>query len=55
MTSIRKRPNGKYQAAISLGRDSNGKRLIKYITRNTMKECKTAAWEIEQHLNVGSE
>ena len=50
MAYIRKRPNGKYQATISLGRDENGKRRTKSITKQTLKECKMMALEIEHHL-----
>jgi len=54
MASIKKRPNGTYQATIYTGRDANGKQLFKYVTRPTMKECKAAAREIEQELEEGT-
>lgn len=50
MASIKKRSNGTYQATIYVGRDSNGKQLFKYVTRETMKECRAAAREIEQEI-----
>lgn len=53
MASIKKRLNGKYQATISLGRDENGKRVIKYVTKNTVKECQRAAQEIELEYKAG--
>lgn len=48
MASIKKLANGTYQATIYLGRDSNGKQIRKYVTRDSLKECKNAAREIEQ-------
>ena len=54
MSSIKKRPNGTYQATIYVGRDSNGKQLFEYITRRGWKECKLAAAEIERELEEGS-
>nr|PZN08410.1 MAG: site-specific integrase [Caldicoprobacter oshimai] len=53
MASIRKLKNGKYQATIFIGRDANGKQLRKYVTRDTYKECKAAAREIEQEIEEG--
>lgn len=53
MASIRKTPSGGYQATIYAGRDANGKQLFKYVTKKTMKECKSAAREIEQQLEDG--
>lgn len=53
MASIKKRPNGTYQATIYVGRDADGKQLFKYVTRNTWKECKAAARDIEQALEEG--
>lgn len=53
MASIRKRPNGKWQAAIYVGRDANGKQMFRYVTRDTYKECKAAAREIEQEVEEG--
>lgn len=51
MASIQKRPNGKYQATIYVGKDENGKQIRKYVTKSTLMECKRAAREIEkQHL-----
>lgn len=54
MASITKRPNGTYQARVYVGRDENGKQLFKFVTRSTMKECKSAAREIEQELIDGA-
>jgi integrase len=53
MANIRKRPNGTYQATIYLGRDSNGKQLFEYITKDTYKECKMAASERELEIAEG--
>lgn len=51
MASIKKRPNGTYQATIYTGRDSDGKPLKpEYVTKPTMRECKAAAREIEQAI-----
>ena len=54
MASIKKRPNGTYQATIYVGRDENGKQLFEYVTKSTQKECKAAAREIEQELVDGT-
>jgi len=53
MASFKKRPNGKYQATISLGRDENGKRVVKYVTKNTLRECQRAARELELDYKTG--
>lgn len=53
MASIRKLPNGHYQATIYVGRDANGKQIRKYVTRPTLRECKAAAREIEQEIEEG--
>lgn len=53
MASIKKRSNGTYQATIYVGRDAKGKQLFKYITRDTKKECKAIAREIEQEIQEG--
>ena len=50
MASIKKRPNGSYQATIYAGRDADGKQLFRYVTKPGLKECKAAAREIEQEL-----
>lgn len=50
MASIRKNANGTYSATIYVGRDINGKMLRKYITRDSWKECKDAARELEQEI-----
>ena len=53
MASIKKRPNGSYQATIYIGRDADGKQLFEYVTKPSLKECKSAAREIEQQLEEG--
>lgn len=53
MASIKKRPNGTYQATIYAGRDANGKMIRKYITKPSWKECRDAAREVEQELAEG--
>lgn len=50
MASIKKNPNGTYSATVYVGRDANGKMLRKYITRDSHKECKDAARELEQEI-----
>jgi integrase len=53
MATIKKLPNGTYQARIYTGRDANGKQLFKYITKSGWKEIKTAARNAEQELEEG--
>ena len=53
MAHIRRRPNGKYQAIIYLGKDENGKQIRKCVTTNTLKECKIAAVALENSLKRG--
>lgn len=53
MASIKKLANGSYQATIYLGRDENGKKINKYVTKPGLKECKKAAREIEQQHEEG--
>ncbi|TLN10126.1 site-specific integrase, partial [bacterium] len=53
MASIKKTPNGSYQATVYIGRDANGKQLFKYVTKPTLRECKAAAREIEQEKEEG--
>lgn len=53
MASFKKLNNGSYQATISCGRDANNKQIRKYVTRPTLKECKTAAREIETEYEEG--
>ena len=48
MASIKKLSNGSYQATIYIGKDENGKRINKYVTRQRWHECKKAAQKIEQ-------
>jgi integrase len=53
MASIKKLDNGSYQATIYLGRDENGKKINKYVTKQGLKECKAAARKIEQEHEEG--
>lgn len=55
MASIRKRPNGKWQASVYFGKNELGKKTYKYITRSTLRECRRAAWDLEQTKKVGAE
>ena len=50
MASIRKLANGSWEATIYLGRDEKGKMLRKYLTRQTEKEAKRDAREIERSI-----
>ena len=50
MASIRKLTNGSWQATIYVGRNEKGKMLRKYITRQTEKEAKRDAREIERSI-----
>lgn len=50
MASIKKLPNGTYQATIYVGRDAQGKQIRKYVTRSGWKECRKAAREMEQEI-----
>lgn len=53
MASIRKLPNGKYQATISFGRTKDNKQIREYITRDTWHECRDDANLLElQHNSV---
>lgn len=47
MASIKKRPNGKWQARIYIGRDADGKQMFECVTMDSWHECKAAAREIE--------
>jgi len=47
MASFCKMPNGTWQATVSTGRGVNGKYGREYITRDSLKECKLAAYEME--------
>lgn len=51
MASIKKNANGTYSATVYVGRDVNGKMLRKYITRDSWKECRDAARELEQEVS----
>ncbi|KLU66713.1 hypothetical protein DEAC_c13810 [Desulfosporosinus acididurans] len=48
MASFTHRSNGRWQARIVIGKDENGKTLTKYLTRDSLRECKQAVSEIEQ-------
>lgn len=50
MASIKKNANGTYSATVYVGRDANGKNLRKYITKDTLKECKNAVRELEEEV-----
>ena len=50
MASITKRPNGSYQAVIYVGRDDDGKKIRRTVTKTGLRECKLAAKEIEKEL-----
>jgi integrase len=54
MASIKKRPNGKYQARIYVGRDAGGKQIFECVTKDTWHECKAAARDIEDELEKGN-
>lgn len=54
MASIRKMKNGKFQATVYVGRDSEGKQLRKYITADTERECKAKARKMETELDEGT-
>ena len=53
MASIKKLENGSYQATIYVGKDENGKRINKYVTKQGWHECKKAVQQIEQELVDG--
>lgn len=50
MASIKKNANGTYSGTVYVGRDSNGKMLRKYVTRDGLKECKDAVRELETEV-----
>lgn len=50
MASVKKNKNGTYSATVYVGRDSNGKMLRKYLTRNSWKECRDAARDLEEQV-----
>lgn len=52
MASYKKRGNS-WQATIFVGRDSDGKQIFEYVTRDTLKECKSEARQIEQDIADG--
>ncbi|NYB73897.1 site-specific integrase [Sedimentibacter hydroxybenzoicus DSM 7310] len=45
--------NGKFQATVYIGRDSDGKQLRKYITADTERECKAKARKLETEIDEG--
>jgi len=51
MASIRKLPNGSYQATIYAGLKDDGSQDRRYATRPTLRECKEAVKEIEKELD----
>jgi integrase len=53
MASIKKQPNGTFRARVFVGRDAGGKQLFESITRDSEKECKAAARELEQEVSEG--
>lgn len=53
MASIKKLPNGRFQATVFIGRDANGKQLKKKITMDSEKEVKVAARELEREIEEG--
>lgn len=50
MATIKKNQNKTYSAEVYVGRDSDGKKLRKFITRDSMKECKNAVRELEEEV-----
>jgi integrase len=53
LASIKKLKNGTFQATISCGKNAEGKQIRKYITKDTQKECKSAAREFETEFEEG--
>lgn len=53
MAYIEKRPNGTYRAHVFVGTDENGKKVKKYVTAPTRRECKAAADEMERQVREG--
>lgn len=51
MASIRKLKNGKYEATVYVGRAGDGKQIRKYIHKDSLKACKSAAREMEQEIS----
>jgi len=54
MASIRKRADGTWQATVYVGRDENGKKINKYVTKHSEKEIKKAVRELEQLIEEGT-
>lgn len=50
MASIKKLPNGRFQATVFIGRDANGKQLKKKVTFDSEKEAKKFARDLEQEI-----
>jgi len=50
MASIKKLPNGTYRARVYVGRDEDGKQIMKSITKSSDKEIKSAVRKMEQEL-----
>jgi len=53
MASIKKLDNGTYRAVVYVGRDSDGRIIRRSITRDSLKECKRAARELEREIADG--
>jgi integrase len=49
-SKVKKLLSGKFQIVVFIGRDANGKQLKKKITRDSEKEVKTVARELEQEI-----
>jgi len=47
MASIIKLPNGKFKATVYLGRDADGKKITKSITRDTERSCRLESNQME--------
>jgi len=50
MASIRKLPNGTFQATVYVGRDANGKQIRKYITMDKERDVRAAARNLEKEI-----
>jgi hypothetical protein len=55
LASISKRPNGKWQATIYMGKDENGKPIRRYVTGQYLREVKRVVREIEATKKRGGE
>jgi len=50
MGTIKKNDNKSYSAEVYVGRDVDGKKLRKFITRDSLRECKNAVRELEEEV-----